>query len=364
LILDPSFLEGLELGGCSRKTPARTKLAATMPWIRTRCLGLTALLLAGLVNFARAEEEVFLLPSGSMRCQVLDYTGREIRVRLSSGAERSYPADRVVKVVTDYQPQHVTADGLLAQHQTRLALEQYTQALRLEERVWVRRQILAQQVWCYQDLQQWPYAVQTFLALLASDPETPYFPCIPLLWTNEQTTAALDTPARTWFQKADPVESLIGASCLLSTARQSALDKLKFLSQSRDPRIAWLARAQIWKAEQVTSRPEDIAIWDAALEKIPAPLRGGPRFVVAQAYAHHGQFPTAALRYMQVAILHPQPRAIALFALRGAGHALEQQGDFEAAAGLYREILRDYPDFTTPVQEVRERLEKLANSVK
>ncbi len=73
--------------------------------------------------------------------QVLEYTGRAIRLRLESGIERSFAARRVERIESDWLPQHRAADEAFERGNPRQAIDGYRQANSLEKRIWVRRMI-------------------------------------------------------------------------------------------------------------------------------------------------------------------------------------------------------------------------------
>ena len=80
--------------------------------------------------------------------EILDYTGRELRIRLSSGREAAIPADRVRRIETRWIAEHAAGDALREQGKFDEALDQYRAALGKESRLWVRRKNLAEMVWC------------------------------------------------------------------------------------------------------------------------------------------------------------------------------------------------------------------------
>ena len=124
-------------------------------------------------SLARAEDVVYVTGSdgrGTTRWtgEVLDYSGRELRMRLATGREKVFPVARVTGVSTERSADQQSADEAFAKADYRRAIERYRAALDPghESRDWVRRQILAQIVWCQQALGQWEQASESFLLLL------------------------------------------------------------------------------------------------------------------------------------------------------------------------------------------------------
>ena len=259
--------------------------------------------------------------------EVLDYSGRELRLRLATGREKVIPAVRVVSVVTQQTADEQAGDEALAKADYRRAIERYRAALEggRENRDWVRRHILAQIVWCQRALGQWEQACESFLLLLSRDPKTPYFDCIPLAWLPAEPAAGLEKKAGAWLAQEQPLAAvLLGASHLLSTGRRpTATDALQRLSLDRDLRIALLAQAQLWRTTAFSASDEQLVAWRRTLDKIPHALRAGPDFVVGSALAarHPEQ---AAILFAAVAVLYPRERQLAAAGLLRAGELLEK----------------------------------------
>ncbi len=279
--------------------------------------------------------------------EILDYSGRELRMRLATGREKVFPAARVASVSTRWTAEQQAADEAFAKADYRRAIDRYRAALDPghENRDWVRRQILSQIVWCQQTLGQWEQACESFLLLLTRDPRTPYFDCIPLAWTPGEPTPAFEQKAKGWLSKGEsPAATLLGASHLLSTgSRPAALEQLNRLSLDRDPRIALLAQAQIWRTLVPTVKDEQLNGWRRALDKFPDALRAGPDFIVASALATR-QPEQAAILLMQVPILYPRQRLLAASALLAAGQLLEKLDRNSEAMTIYGELWLGYPD--------------------
>ncbi len=319
--------------------------------------------LAFLASLARAEDVVYVTGSdgrGTTRWtgEVLDYSGRELRMRLATGREKVFPVARVTGVSTERSADQQSADEAFAKADYRRAIERDRAALDPghESRDWVRRQILAQIVWCQQALGQWEQACESFLLLLARDPKTPLFDCIPLAWTAFEPTPAFEQKAKNWLGKGEtPAATLLGASHLLATAnRPAALEALARLSNDRDVRIALLAQAQIWRTQIPTAKDEQLAAWRRALDKFPDALGAGPDFVVGSALASR-QAERAVTLLLRVPILYPNQRQLAASALLAAGQMLEKLERPKEAQTLYGELWLTYPD-RPEAAEARRRL--------
>ena len=307
-------------------------------------------------------------PRGRTRLsgRVVDYTGRQLVLELPGGRRQEIPGDRVLDVKTDYEPQQVEGDRLLGQGQYGAALELYQRAIAAEKRPWVKRLILARMVWSFQGLaqkepEQAQRAGEAFLALVQSDPSTPYFDCIPLAWIPAQPPPLLEQTAQGWLARdarEAPAAVLLGASHLLPTAkRPEALAKLRRLATNPDKRIALLALAQGWRAA-VNPGDDQLEGWERAIGQMPEPLRAGPYFALGRGHLQRQRWEDAALALMRVPILYPQHRELAARALLESARALERLARPKEAARLYREVLNSYAG-ASPAVEARSRLKEM-----
>lgn len=324
------------------------------------CVGL---LLWGIASLSSAQDTVRIASEGDDRAEirlsgrVVDYTGRQLLLALPNGQQRNIPAVQVIGVETPTTRDHVLADQLFSQGDHQQALPHYLRARDEDQRPWVRRQITARMVWCYQSLGQTAVAGEEFLLLIRSDPDTLYFACIPLAWLPSQPSPELEQAARRWVERQDmPAAVLLGASHLMSTARPSALDQLRRLAASTDRRIAQLAIAQIWRA--ATADDAETAGWQRAIDEMPEDLRGGPYVVLGTTLLGQQRWEQAALALLRVPILYPEHRQLATRSLLDAAGALERLQRPRQAARLYRELIA-LGGTSRDAAEARGRLETL-----
>jgi hypothetical protein len=311
-----------------------------------------------------ADDAVYLAAGGNPQArakipgQILDYNGRELVLK-TPGGEKRYPADQVVHVDTEWTPAHLAADELFDRREYAAALTKYEESMRGESRRWVQRRIVAQMIWCLRNVDQYRRAADLFLALAKDDPAMLYFACIPLRWLPGQPTAELDKKSREWLASDLPAAALIGASHLLSMGDRAAIvARLEKPADSKDARVAALARALMWSATFTSATPKQIQQWSNDIEKFPDAVRAGPYFVLGRALMQHQQPEDAALNLLHVPLLYADDRALAATALFEAGHALEEAKQPDGAARLYRELMGDYPQ-SRPATDAQQRLKEI-----
>ncbi len=287
---------------------------------------------------------------------ILDFTGTALTLQLPGGREEQIPTSLVIGYETQRVPDQQTGDQLFAEGRYADAVVSYRRAVDVEQRKWMRREILAQLVRCYKNLQQYVRAGDTFLLIVQSDPTTQLLDAIPLAWKPEQPAADLAQRAEQWLQDQDVAAArLMGASWQLFTShRERALESLSTLSTHPDPRIALLAEAQRWRGEMVTATLEQALRWQQQLRRLDDSLQAGPCFVLGQALARHNRSEEAALAFLRTAILHSVEADLAAESLFAAGEQLEKMGNRAGATTVYRELLQKHPKHAlAPLAEQR-----------
>lgn len=287
-------------------------------------------------------------PSGESRRRgtIIDYTGEALTLELSSGRKTRIEPSRVRGYETEREAVHKRGDQLFEEKRYADAVVSYRNAIEPEQRRWMRRVILAQMVRCYHNMQQIVQAGETFRLILQSDPSTQLLDAMPLVWTSAPGPPSLGERARRWIKDDDiPGMRLIGASWLLAASpRQEAIQVLNELSTARDPRIAKLSQAQLWRTRLVTAPPEVLERWENELMTLPASLRAGPYFLLGKLRARHKRHPAAVLAFMRVPILYSSQHDLAAEALFAAGQQLEKTGEKDGAHTVYRELVTTHQD--------------------
>ena len=315
---------------------------------------------------ATAEETVVLRTAAGNQArltgEILDYDLRELRIRTADGREQVVPSERIIRIETQYAPEQFQADRARDEGQFESALLLYQRTLGVEPRRWARHAIIREMIGCHRALGRIEQAGELFLLLARDQLNRSDLACIPLAWSPGIPTASLERAALAWMARDElPAAVLLGASHLLSTRPAEAMGRLRQLTAESHGLVSQLAAAQLWRTEIVVADSEKTAAWRRAVEGMPDELRPGPQFVLGQALARQGQHEQAALALLRVPLLDPHRRELAPVALIEAGRSLESLGRTVQAAGLYREVIRDFPS-TPAAAEALSRLEALADA--
>jgi tetratricopeptide (TPR) repeat protein len=284
--------------------------------------------------------------------EIVDYTGIELKLRTTLGTVERIPAGRVKEIQSTWLIEHEAGRVAHTKGEPDEAIARLVEAKALERRPWAERQIRADLVTVYLEAGRIEDAGDEFLAIVARDPETMHFAIMPIAWRAAPPVAAIERHATGWLENAQsPVARVLGASWLLAgPTRAAAIAELEKLAESGDPRIAGLAAIQLWRTKLVAAKPAEIAAWKSHLEKLPAEIQAAGWYVLGELHARAGQHEVAALAYLRVPLVFRTQRAMAADALLAAGEQLEKMSQHEQAAGLYREILRDFAHLPAAVE--------------
>lgn len=313
-----------------------------------------------------ATDRVTLQPENSsshitVPCDVLDYTADSIQIRLRTGGSvRTYPASEVADVETPQTEPHIRGLARFAQGRTAEASDAFQQALTVETRAWVRREILAMLVRCALMQGDTASAGDRFLAMLERHPQARHFHLIPLSWAppegdgSEPVESNLRNTARAWLLQPSEAARLLGASFLLGDADSSATAKsqLDKLAASPDRRIRQLAQAQLWRLRLTAphlSRNE-LVHWEDRIESMPGSLRGGPYYVLGCAYLDRKEYDRAAAAFLWLPLVYDHDPNLAARACLQAAGALKRIGQDSEALTLYGEVVHRFRETSSAEQ--------------
>ena len=338
--------------------PAGNKVSLRMLAVAVFCSGLSG----DLSGSPAKADQVFVLREGQRKKlsgEVIDFTGSELRIKLQSGREETIPSKQVLQVDAEWLPEHRSGDQKLATQQFGDAIQDYRTAQAAEKRTWVKRQIVAQTIVAYRHLGDWQRAGELFISLYRNDSRTSFIDRIPLSWQPLEPDPQLATWAAQFAgDTSSPPAVLIGGSLLLSLGeRTPARSALEGITQAKggDSRIAQLAECQLWRSRTVSATSDDLERWQAHTEKMPAELRHGPWFLMAQVLSRNQRHEEAALLFLRGPLSSPHDRFLAAESLLAAGRELEAMGSQADALTLYRELVNDY-SFSPASLQAKQRL--------
>jgi tetratricopeptide (TPR) repeat protein len=329
---------------------------------------LSSVFLSGFTALAFAQDKIEVRPDhhvgqATLPCTILDFTQSEIKVKLlPSGTVRTYPSDEIVKVHTPQTESHQRGLEQMHRGEYAKATESFNEALNIENRGWVRREILAQMIKAalYQgDILK---AALRFQTMVEHEPDARYFELIPLDWSITESLSPARSAARGWLTDKNEVRQLLGASILLTAPDYAAQSEaaLRSLATSTNRNVQQLARAQLWR---LRLRAGDLSLlemqrWERNLNQVPEPLRGGPCFLLGSGYAQLDRHGQAAAWYLWVPLAyHANPQLSAEASLKAAD-SLRAMGQSANALRLYQETAARYPNTSA-----RQMAEQMINQI-
>lgn len=299
-----------------------------------------------------AQDRVVIQRAGSgsrigVSGRIQDYTGKELVLftGVGDGVQR-FPFDEVIDVTTRFGPAHDAGAQALQTGRLDEAWAQLSTALEEESRRWVRREILALQVRCALRLRNYSAAINRFLAIAQSDPLTPHYRLIPLVWTESAPAPLPIAELRAWHDSSDLTSRLIGASWLLfGPDHRAAESTLQALARESDISVQRLAQAQLWRLRLAADdfTPAEVTRWTQVSRDWPKPLQSGVQFLIARGHAAHQDWLSAAAAWLWLPFQFADRWDLALEAQWRAVGALDRFGDNAAARRLAQELVdRDY----------------------
>ncbi|MDA1162714.1 MAG: tetratricopeptide repeat protein [Planctomycetota bacterium] len=331
-------------------------------------LPLCVLLIGSPTASAQLSDEVVVRGSTSgsritIRCEIVDYDGQFLTARKPTGNNlQRIPSTDVITIRTAQTEPHKVGIKAFDEGHTRDAETHFTDAIKTEPRVWMRREILALLVRCALKRSDYLTAGTRFQLLFESDPATPHINLIPLVWTDTVAEGEIRTAAIMWLNDPEPIARLLGASLLFFDAGHSVVcqETLTELARTPGERIRQLAG---WQRRRLRIRSRDVTEfdlgrWESQIEDMEPALRAGPYFVLGQGYLIRQDFDLAAATFLKVPLVHDSEHPVSAQCLLDAGRALNRIGMREEAARLYNEIIDRYGSASV-VEEARGELQQL-----
>ena len=216
------------------------------------------------------------------------------------------------------------------------ALAHYKKALSASLRRWIEVELLAQIIRCESSLGFYAQAIQHFTDLNELEPDMTdeTFTCIPMVWQAIPGDGRAEETAFTTLKthrNIPPVEVMCASFLLFSPQGKDLPQKLKTLAENKETRVALLAEALTWRLSLMDVTPEKAAAWRSRIEVFPPELRGGPCFVVGQAFLRLKDYDSAALAFLKTAWVYTESPSLSREAAKQAQKALELAGRADEA---------------------------------
>jgi len=279
--------------------------------------------------------------------QIVEYLSSGLRLKPSPSApEQLYPADEVRGVETARHEAHERGLAHWREGDFAEAEREYDLALAAENRGWMRRELLAEQVRCAVARKNWGVAGTRYQALHKSDPGTHHVRVIPLAWRPIEISASLRATARQGLRNESDLPRLLAASWLLMDVEEgrAAAETLRQLAQTAGGRLGELAQWQLRRSDALRSRavPGELAIWEKGVGQLPADLQGGPAYLLGAAWLGLEEHSLAAAWWTRLTVSERYDWQLAAEATREAGDALARIGQRREAELLWRETQTEF----------------------
>lgn len=300
----------------------------------------------------------------TIRCEIIDYTGRFLTARKQTGDQlMQIRSSDVITIRTAQTEEHKNGIKAFDAGKTQEAETQLSEAVKVEPRIWMRRQILTLLIRCALKRNDYITAGTRFQLLFESDPETSHLNLVPLLWDESAADGETRSVAIGWLKDPAPMTKLMGASHLFFDPgySETVMEVLNELARTPGEGISQLAT---WQRRRLRIRSRevsaiDIERWESQIEKLDPSLRPGPYFILGQAWLVRQDFEMAAATFLKVPLIHDSENPVSALSLLSAGRALSRIGLQGDAAQLYSEVLSRY-SYAAVAGEAREELEQLA----
>jgi tetratricopeptide (TPR) repeat protein len=349
----------------TRSVPRCCRIARPIPAGAVMLAGLVVLVAAG---SATADRVVLQPPDKvtplAISGDIADYTAEKIEIHLTVGNPvHMYPAAHVVSVETVQTEAHRAGVKAFSTNDIDEAQRQFEQALQDEPRRWVRREILGWLIKVAQRKGDRAAAGRRLLQIVADEPAAREYALAPLVWTAVPIGSNLQQHGRVWLTGSSPAEQLMGASVLLLDQRygETARARLDQLAREVDPRIAALARTQLWRlrisAPDVTDN--ELASWETTIAGLPSELRAGPYYLLGRAAMQRSEYDRAAAALMWLPSVYRENEVLTAQAAMDAATALKRIGRLGEARLLLEELTVGY-GWSSVAGEARSLLAELS----
>jgi hypothetical protein len=337
--------------------PARRASECVLRWTVTHLLALRACIFVFAVcgnSFLSAQSTDVVIVRRSDATEPLRRTGTIVdwkadSLTFSTGtSQREIDNTDIIGIETNWPVEYTTAKQQMATGHFAAATTNLQSALSTERRPWAVRIIRANLIRMHGATGNRAAAIQQFLTLIDDDPQTRFFQLCPLQWISGNHN--LGEHAAPLMTSPDPVRQLIGASwSLTGTDSETATRVLDKLSRDIQPQIKHLAIAQLWRLRAMNLKTVNaplISVWESNIESMPAEIRAGPWFVIAETQLRLGEHESAIINFMRIPILYPNASDLSAAALYQAGlllHNVGSQSESTDSKTIWDELKQKFP---------------------
>lgn len=229
------------------------------------------------------------------------------------------------------------------------ALRHFDTAIETELRDWAKRELQAVAAKTCIMMGDRDAAVRRIEAILETDRRSRHASLLPLVWDERLLSEECVSGVASDLQQQDaPAKRLCAASRLLNDERHrgAAKSALIRLSDSSPPRIADLAKAQLWRTALLDDPMElsrQLKTWQSELRRMPLDARSGPQYVIACGLQRQHQHDQASVAFLWMPFMSPTDAALSALSMLAAAHCLKASGRVSEAATTKRELLSRFP---------------------
>ena len=223
------------------------------------------------------------------------------------------------------------------------ALAAFDQALPVEQRVWVQRELQAAAAEALLGLGRKAEVLQRIQKIAETDLATRHVGLLPLVWDSSLPQSQRFPATAEGLDAASPLLQLVTASVLLDSADYEirAAEVLTQLRVNSRPHLQELAEAQLWRLRLIHPeqlRKIDTKLWSDRVHEFGIAIRSGPEYVLGQALMQQHDYDAAAIHLMWPTMMPTVDRQLIADSLKASAIALEKSGR-PAEAALARQAL-------------------------
>lgn len=314
--------------------------------------GLVLILSLGGAGLEAADRLVVRRPGSQgkieLQGEIREYLGEEVTFQPSDeGPIQTWRGAEIVLAEPGRNEPHQRGRQAIVQDPAQASAD-LERALADETRPWVRREILSDLVRCAVFHGQFAVAGSRYLAIETSDPETRHLEVIPLRWNREPASRDDRAAAVKWLRSKSVTANLLGASQLLLDPEFTSECEatLRRIGRGDSLRLQSLAQWQSRRIEAFSGRPRlsDLQYWQKSFDQLPANLRAGPAYLLAEALDRRAESALAASYWLRLVTHDASDLRLMAESLERAADALQTAGQTSEAAALRDELQRRFPE--------------------